>query len=55
MSSGGAEFSYMNVTYIPYNSKISFSANICNKVSLLTFDQLFMPLFHLNHEYILIS
>ena len=34
------------VHMLPYNSKISFSANIGTKVSLLTFDQLFMPLFH---------
>ena len=46
MSSGSAEFSYRNVTYVTYNSKISFSANIGTKVSFLTFDQLFMPLFH---------
>ena len=31
---------------LPYNSKISFGANIGTKVSLLTYDQLFMPLFH---------
>ena len=39
---------------LPNNSKISFSANIGTEVSLLTFDQLFMPLFHKNHEYILV-
>ena len=46
MSSGNAEFSYRNVTYVTLLSKISFSANIGTEVSLLTFDQLFMPLFH---------
>ena len=56
MSSGNAQFSYnRNVTYITFkNSKIPFSANIGTKVSLLSFDQLFMPLLHYNHEYILI-
>ena len=46
MSFGSAEFSYRNVTFVTYNSKISISANIGIKVSLLTFDQLFMPLFY---------
>ena len=31
---------------LPTNSKISFRANIGTKVSLLTVDQLFTPLFH---------
>ena len=35
VSSGKAEFSYnRNVTYVSYNSKISFSANIGTKLSL---------------------
>ena len=39
---------------LPNNSRIPFRANIGTKVSLLTFAQLFMPLFHYDHEYILI-
>ena len=31
---------------LPNNSKISFRATIGTKVSLLTYDQLFMLLFH---------
>ena len=49
MSSGSAQSSHTGMLHmLPYNSEISISANIGTKVhvSLLTFVQLFMPIFH---------